>query len=192
MPAFPFQIVLSSTLLSSRASSLQSIPSVNSQRTHITFRPGWNNHHHRVDRTPSYLNNASKIQFQQGADFGRGDAHLSAVLEEGDVVAYATGTWEVDGVIVGDGTPRKIKLARVDHTQIVWTHNCEHGYIRGDPVELSDKGKLTLSINEDNTEMVAFGPEQLIARIPVEWTLNSSATLSKELFDELEQIIASC
>jgi hypothetical protein len=46
------------------------------------------------------------------------------------LVVYQTGTWTVDGVQVGDGTPPKWQYARVENVQIVSTHNCEHGVIR--------------------------------------------------------------
>lgn len=69
--------------------------------------------------------------------YGRGEMHLSAALEDYDVVVYQTGSWTVDGVEVGDGSPATWRYARVENIQIVWTHNCEHGVIRGvalDPI----------------------------------------------------------
>ena len=64
--------------------------------------------------------------------FGRGAMHLSALLEEGDVVAYQTGNWLVDGVPVGDDyVPASMAYCRMETLQVVWTHNCEHGVLRG-------------------------------------------------------------
>lgn len=110
-----------------------------------------------------------KIDLQSDeSSFGRGDMHLSAYLEEGDLVAYQTGTWFVDGVEVGDGSPAGVKFTLVDTIQIVWTHNCEHGVIRGLDVEVvgdDDEGRLVVS----PSDMIEFGPEQLLARVPVRW-----------------------
>jgi len=100
--------------------------------------------------------------------FGRGDFHLSASLEDDDVVVYQTGSWEVDGVEVGDGTPATWQYARVENVQIVWTHNCEHGVIRG--VALKPVfGKDSSPLFQVMQEQIEFGPEQLVARIPTEW-----------------------
>ena len=100
--------------------------------------------------------------------YGRGEMHLSAALEDDDVVVYQTGSWTVDGVEVGDGSPSRWRYARVENIQIIWTHNCEHGVIRGvalDPIFSKDKPPR-FSVAE---EQVEFGPEQLVARIPTEW-----------------------
>ena len=104
----------------------------------------------------------STIEFQ--AQCGRGEDHLSAFLEEGDVVVYQTGTWFVDGVEVGDGSEPKFHYCQMETLQLVWTHNCEHGVIRGYQLDCLDSETLELS-----DEVVEFGPEQLIARIPVSW-----------------------
>jgi hypothetical protein len=117
------------------------------------------------------------IDFQSDdSQFGRGERHLSAILEEGDVVVYQTGSWQVDGVEVGDGSPPVFELARIETIQLVWTHNCEHGVLRGVQVE---RLQLLLEEEEDNVHVgfqeseplhpVEFGPEQLVARIPVTW-----------------------
>jgi len=109
------------------------------------------------------------IDFQSdSSQYGRGEMHLSAVLEEGDVVAYQTGTWFVDGVAVGDDDmPATLNYCRIETMQIVWSHNCEHGVLRG--MELKyDKETNTLEMTGSNN-VVEFGPEQLIARFPVEW-----------------------
>jgi hypothetical protein len=131
-------------------------------------------------------NNNHVIDFQSDAkNFGRGDLHLSAALSEHDVVVYQTGTWLVDGVPVGDSDdsdlPPSFEYAAVDNLQIVWSHNCEHGVIRGWKMKL-----LVVSDGDDEEpatnnkqglvktdESVEFGPEQLVARIPVLWLLGS-------------------
>lgn len=115
------------------------------------------------------------IDFQ--ADHGRGEDHLSALLMEGDVVVYQTGTWFVDGVEVGDGSPPHFEWARLDSLQVVWTHNCEHGVLRGIAMNVVgpiDPGTmpgnvLKLSCPLDPMEVIEFGPEQLVARVPVVW-----------------------
>ena len=102
--------------------------------------------------------------------YGRGDRHLSATLDEGDLVVYQTGTWTVDDVEVGDGTEPVRCLAIVDNLQVVWTHNCEHGVIRGLAVEVeSSSQRSRRAILADPLDNVEFGPEQLVARIPVAW-----------------------
>lgn len=97
--------------------------------------------------------------------FGRGEMHLSALIEEGDVVLYQTGSWLVDGVRVGDDSPPTIRYAQVETIQIVWTHNCEHGVIRGADM-FQQKNGQGLVLGNDS---VQFGPEQLLARLTVEW-----------------------
>ena len=47
------------------------------------------------------------IDYQASDAYGRGNMHLSAALNIGDFVVYQTGSWEVDGVLVGDGSPAK-------------------------------------------------------------------------------------
>jgi hypothetical protein len=123
------------------------------------------------------------IDFQSDdSQFGRGERHLSALLEEGDVVVYQTGTWQVDGVDVGDGSPPVLELARIETIQLVWTHNCEHGVLRGVQVEVEQlqlQFQVLLGEEDDNNHVffqeseplypVEFGPEQLLARLPVTW-----------------------
>ena len=56
----------------------------------------------------------NSIDFQSDdTHFGRGEMHLSAVLDEGDAVVYQTGTWFVDGVSVGDPSLRTWCHSRV-------------------------------------------------------------------------------
>ena len=89
---------------------------------------------------------------------GRGADHPSAFLEDGDLVAYQTGAWDVDGVAVGDGEP-EIALAFVTLVQLVFTHNCEHGWIYG-VAATCEAGVATATDDE-----LQFGPEQLRARL---------------------------
>ena len=96
---------------------------------------------------------------------GRGQHHLSAQLEEGDVVIYQAGNWQVDGIWVREGQP-ELKFACVDYVQCVWTHNCEHGRVGGTSLCLSEDGK---SVRLLDGEDVDFGPEQLVARVPAVW-----------------------
>jgi hypothetical protein len=99
--------------------------------------------------------------------YGRGDFHLSAYIDEGDVVVYQTGSWLVDGVSVGHAEP-ELQFARIDNVQLVWTHNCEIGVIRAWELEYQEEEGLFYN----REQAVEFGPEQLLARIPVEWTSN--------------------
>jgi ribosomal protein L27 len=110
--------------------------------------------------------------------YGRGEAHLTFDLQSGDVVVYQTGTWYVDGVAVGPGDDPSWSYALVDGLQVVWTHNCEHGVVRGWHLDLSvpDESGMTAVLrrrdNDDGQggEEVEFGPEQVIGRIKnVQW-----------------------
>jgi hypothetical protein len=130
------------------------------------------------------------IDLQSDEDsFGRGEMHLSAALEEGDVVVYQTGSWYVDGVLVGDDVPPSFDYCCVDTLQIVWTHNCEHGVIRGLKLHLStgeesSPNRLLLSM-DPSYEHVEFGPEQLLARIPVEWVNEKDCRAQVEAGEDL-------
>ena len=94
---------------------------------------------------------------------GRGVDHLSAQLAEGDLVLYQIGSWTVDGVTVGDGDEPELAYAVVDTLQLVFTHNCEHGWIYGSALERDDSdGSLR---PRDGDAFVQFGPEQLLARL---------------------------
>lgn len=109
------------------------------------------------------LYSSSNIEYQ--SDCGRGEQHLSASLQEGNVVVYQGGTWLVDGVEVGDGSDPYFRYALIETMQLVWTHNCEHGVVRGLQVECCDDAVKVVEPMEE----VEFGPEQLIAKIPVVW-----------------------
>lgn len=119
----------------------------------------------RQRRTIAPVLSASSIDYQ--ADYGRGIDHLTAELETGDVVVYQTGTWRVDGVEVGDGSPPAWEYCLVDTIQIVWSHNCEHGVVRGFALTRSQLDNV-LRVTHDFDTMIDFGPEQLVARISVE------------------------
>eukprot|EP00551_Chaetoceros_affinis_P004092 CAMPEP_0203682724 /NCGR_PEP_ID=MMETSP0090-20130426/46921_1 /ASSEMBLY_ACC=CAM_ASM_001088 /TAXON_ID=426623 /ORGANISM="Chaetoceros affinis, Strain CCMP159" /LENGTH=157 /DNA_ID=CAMNT_0050551805 /DNA_START=548 /DNA_END=1021 /DNA_ORIENTATION=- len=134
--------------------------------------------------TSTYLSRDT-IEFQSDeTKYGRGEMHLSAVLDERDIVVYQTGTWEVDGVEVGDGSPASYNYAVVDTIQLVWTHNCEHGYIRGMSVSIDpNSGKVNV---DSPLEFIDFGPEQLVARLPVTWIDENEAKLLVDFPNSLE------
>lgn len=104
------------------------------------------------------------IEYQ--SDWGRGQQHLSASVSEGNIVVFQGGTWFVDSVQVGDGTDPYFCYALIETIQLVWTHNCEHGVLRGLQVDIDDAGNVKLI---QPVATIEFGPEQLIAKIPVEW-----------------------
>ncbi|EEC47348.1 predicted protein [Phaeodactylum tricornutum CCAP 1055/1] len=107
--------------------------------------------------------------------YGRGERHLTAVLDENDVVVYQTGTWLVDGVSVGEGRAG-FAYAQVETIQLVWTHNCEHGVVRGLALELvhdKDNADSPPIFVRHQFDQIEFGPEQLLAKIPVEWVNDS-------------------
>ena len=119
------------------------------------------------------------------SQFGRGEQHLSALVEEGDVIVYQTGWWWVDGVVVGDpdvdydeSQPPTVSYCQVDTIQVVWTHNCEHGLLRGRALTPRNQKELVFI---EPIEEVQLGPEQLLAKLPVEWkeTDETKATSSK-------------
>lgn len=169
-------------------------------------------HHHppsrsvETSRFPNVLratdSSAIDIEFQSDSDYGRGDQHLSASLEEGDVVLYQTGSWFVDGVEVGDGSPPRRCLAVVGTIQLVWTHNCEHGVIRGFSLEVTESGDerqlRLIPSSQTNNDMIEFGPEQLIAKLPLRMEMidGSSfvevpADLRQRLLEELNESSSS-
>ena len=49
--------------------------------------------------------NTNEVDYQNSEEFGRGEMHLSAMISEGDFIVYQAGSWSVDGVEVGDGSP---------------------------------------------------------------------------------------
>ena len=151
-------------------------------------RPGgaWGQALHGRVRRGSGRGRAGAKGTEWAAEGGRGEAHLSFALEAGDVVAYQVGTWEVDGAEVGPGGAPEVELLSVDHLQIVWTHNCEHGEVRGWPLALaqdrSGQGWTALRAGE---ELVQCGPEQLVARLPARWDAGGGPGDSGELLEPL-------
>lgn len=122
------------------------------------------------------------IDFQSDSSkYGRGEQHLSATLQEDDVVVYRTGCWYVDNVLVGE-EPASYHYARVDSLQVVWTHNCEHGVLRGIPLKLTQDRVLEVIKDAD---VVEWGPEQLVARIPVQWMDENSSVALVPLSDDV-------
>eukprot|EP00527_Entomoneis_sp_CCMP2396_P000725 CAMPEP_0198153322 /NCGR_PEP_ID=MMETSP1443-20131203/63610_1 /TAXON_ID=186043 /ORGANISM="Entomoneis sp., Strain CCMP2396" /LENGTH=131 /DNA_ID=CAMNT_0043819613 /DNA_START=176 /DNA_END=571 /DNA_ORIENTATION=+ len=118
---------------------------------------------------------------------GRGEDHLSACLNEGDVVVYQAGTWYVDGVEVGDGSTPTFHYCRVETMQIVWTHNCEHGVIRGFQMQVDQDQRLSLLLCDEDQDdsFVEFGPEQLVARLPnLEWNDSQQIAISPFPLDD--------
>ena len=113
------------------------------------------------------------IDLQSDASqYGRGEEHITFDLQPGDVVAYQRGTWYVDGVAVGPGDDPCWSYALVDGLQVVWTHNCEHGVVRGWNLDLvhcddneDDVSTGTTLRRNGEEEEVEFGPEQVIGRI---------------------------
>lgn len=112
--------------------------------------------------------------------YGRGEDHITFDLRPGDVVVYQQGTWCVDGVAVGPGDDPYWSYAMVDGLQVVWTHNCEHGVVRGWHLDLvhndedqEDEDGACISVESAGTilrrygeeEEVEFGPEQVLGRI---------------------------
>ena len=119
--------------------------------------------------------NASIDRQSNLSKYGRGILHLSADLNEGDVIAYQDGTWYVDGTKVGDGSSPTVRYLIVDTIQVVWTHDCEHGVIRGFELMVTNHGSGGVetgvlvergSCFVSTTEYIQLGPEQLLARIP--------------------------
>lgn len=127
------------------------------------------------------------IDRQSDSCYGRGLDHLSAHLELSDAVIFRMGRWHVDGVEVGDGSKPTLRHAAVDSIQVVWTHDCEHGVIRGISLDLVNEtgldndrdGKRQRLVVSSPMEFVEFGPEQLYARIPVEWEVEDRLNWSE-------------
>ena len=102
-------------------------------------------------------------------------------MEEGDVVVFRCGSWFVDGVLVGDEDKTEFRLAVVDSIQVVWTHNCEHGVVRAIAASLDDDNQ---TIQVDESEFLEFGPEQLVAKLPVGKDGKSKILLDPSLWEE--------
>ena len=112
----------------------------------------------RLRRTPPRL----EVEWSKEGD--RGHAHLSAYLAEGELIIYQSGTWMVDNIEVGDGTPAVWRLAQVDTIQVNWTGTGEHGVVRGFAARW-DPATGEIVCDEEDDEQVDVGPEQLVARL---------------------------
>jgi hypothetical protein len=105
-------------------------------------------------------------------------------LEEKDIVVFQSGSWCVDGVLVGD-RPATYQYCMVESLQVVWTHNCEHGVIRGFSVLPGEEDGV---LKVDPTwDPIQFGPEQLLARLPVNWTNETTCKVCVPWNEELCQ-----
>ena len=144
----------------------------------VAFTPRLMKNHAKTTTTRPRAAVASCLELQR--ECGRGQEHLSARVQEGDVCVYQVGTWMVDWVPVGPGDPARLLVARADVVQINFTTDCEHGRIIGTPVGALDG--LELHIDEDEEPGgIQFGPEQLVARVPATWESDSLGRLSTEL-----------
>ena len=158
---------------------------VNVRRScHMSIRSHRQRHFLQSNKHDDIIDNLcyNRIDRQSDSDkYGRGIAHISADLKEGDVIAYQTGTWYVDGLSeVGDGSPPRVKYMMVDTIQLVWTHDCEHGVINGFDLIIAnddvDDVYVESSSGDDIVEMqsqfvvmdeyIQVGPEQILAKIP--------------------------
>ncbi len=153
-------------LLSLIRSSLSFISNAKSQSPHSRLT----SLHEQIDRQ------------SDKSKYGRGMDHISADINEGDVIAYQEGTWYVDGTEVGDGSPATVRYCLVDTVQIVWTHDCEHGLVYGfdltvahndEDVSCDESGAIIKKGSTfiiENESYVQCGPEQILCRIPVSST----------------------
>ena len=102
-----------------------------------------------------------------------------------------------DGVLVGDGPPT-FEYCQVETLQVVWTHNCEHGVVRGrmlqpyaekqdnDPQQGDGALNRLLHLSTGSFyNEVEFGPEQLLARIPVQWINETDCQTLVEVGDDV-------
>jgi hypothetical protein len=135
------------------------------------------------------------IDYQSNKNlFNRGEQHLSAILYEGDTVIYRTGNWYVDGVLVGGDEDAQVdyNLCRVETIQIIWTHNCEHGVIRGLNINITNTSEEDNDTNNGLQFLirkplvdVEFGPEQLIGRInTIKWKIASGGKTENNKDDD--------
>ena len=66
----------------------------------------------------------------------------------------------------------------------MWTHNCEHGFIRGISATIDIERSIVDVISP--LEFIDFGPEQLVARLPVAWINDGEATLLSDIPSSLQ------
>mmetsp|Transcript_15886 Transcript_15886/g.23761 ORF Transcript_15886/g.23761 Transcript_15886/m.23761 type:complete len:199 (-) Transcript_15886:35-631(-) len=163
--------------------------------------------------SPSRLSSSRLHLIDRQSDkskYGRGVDHISADINEGDVIAYQDGTWFVDGTEVGDGSPATVRYCLVDTVQIVWTHDCEHGLVYGFDLTVADNNDDQVSSDEhganikkgnifiiQNESYVQCGPEQILCRIPVSSTeleskdVTTQAYASNADFNPIDEIMTA-
>mmetsp|Transcript_15583 Transcript_15583/g.23567 ORF Transcript_15583/g.23567 Transcript_15583/m.23567 type:complete len:202 (+) Transcript_15583:35-640(+) len=163
--------------------------------------------------SPSRLSSSRLHLIDRQSDkskYGRGVDHISADINEGDVIAYQDGTWFVDGTEVGDGSPATVRYCLVDTVQIVWTHDCEHGLVYGFDLTVADNNDEQVSSDEhgaiikkgnifiiQNESYVQCGPEQILCRIPVSSTeleskdVTTQAYASNADFNPIDEIMTA-
>jgi len=163
--------------------------------------------------SPSRLSSSRLHLIDRQSDkskYGRGIDHISADINEGDVIAYQDGTWFVDGTEVGDGSPATVRYCLVDTVQIVWTHDCEHGLVYGFDLTVADNNDDQVSSDEhganikkgnifiiQNESYVQCGPEQILCRIPVSSTeleskdVTTQAYASNADFNPIDEIMTA-
>ena len=106
------------------------------------------------------------VRTEWASPTSRGDDHISAFIDVGDLVLWREGSWLVDGVEVGDAPP-VLRLGLVTAIQVVWTHNCEIGVIYADFVAPPTSAAGATRVVEDSPSPsgTQFGPEQLVAML---------------------------
>ena len=120
----------------------------------------------------------NRINTEWSSNENKGHDHLSAFIQEDDIVIYRTGTWYIDNIEVGDGTPATLQAGIVRAVQLVWSHDCEHGCIYIEPLiptsssnintNTDDYDMLIKLDDDDNSVLAAFGPEQLVAVLAID------------------------
>lgn len=142
------------------------------------------------------------IDRQSDGKYGRGILHISADLDEGDIIAYQDGTWYVDGTEVGNGSPPYVRYLIVDTIQLVWTHDCEHGVINGFDLSIKNGDAFESSAGAveigsyfiAGDEYVQVGPEQILSRIPAitleeNWTDRELWSAQAKFYPDDEMIL---
>ena len=60
----------------------------------------------------------------------------------------------MDGVLVGDEDAEIVyKICRIETIQIVWTHNCEHGVLRGLNINTTNASSSIIEIENENDDL---------------------------------------
>ena len=103
---------------------------------------------------------------------------------------------------VGDGSDPTIRYMLVDTIQIVWSHNCEHGFVNGFDAKVISQGEPTPissygsdlkvgSVFEIGNEYIQCGPEQVIAKIPTLKDDETDVFVSMAKFLAVEEILTA-